>query len=273
MKSDNGAVRSGLDHAEFAGLLHGNGDGRDGRLRAFVHVEFQHLADVHAVDVVGAEDHHEMRIGLFDQVDVLIDGVGGAAIPVLAGRAHLRRHGNDEVLLQQAGHLPAVAQVLQQALALELDQDVDGIDAGIDQVAEHEIDDAVAPAERHRRLGSFLGQRIKPRPFPSRQHKSQDPNLHGPYSGRAGSTPCKPGSSRDRVGTRIMEPRAPRMETKMDRDEILARLRERIVRYRGIPITGEFDGIWLRIWRRRSCWCCTKSTPSWTASRTCCRCR
>ena len=160
-------------------------DGRDGRLRALVHVELQHLADVHAVDVVGAEDHHEVRIGLFNQVDVLIDGVGGAAIPVLAGRAHLRRHRNDEVLLQQAAHFPAVAQVLQQALALELDQHVGGIDPGVDQVAEHEIDNAIAAAERHRRLGAFLGERIEPGPFASRQHESQNANLHGPYCGRA----------------------------------------------------------------------------------------
>jgi hypothetical protein len=75
--------------------------------------------------------------------------------------------------LQQAAHLPAVAQVLQQALALELDQDVNRINTGVDQVAEHEIDDAVAAAERHRRLGAFLGQRIEPGSLSARQHESQ----------------------------------------------------------------------------------------------------
>ena len=150
-----------------------DGDGGDGRLGALVHVELDHLADVHAVDVIGAEDDHEVRIGLLDQIDVLIDGVGGAAIPVLAGGTHLRGHGNDEVLLQQAAHFPAVAKVLQQALALELDQHVDGIDPGVDQVAEHEIDDAVASAEGHRGFGAFFGQRIEPGAFPPASTKAR----------------------------------------------------------------------------------------------------
>ena len=56
--------------------------------------------------------------------------------------------------------------MLQQRLAAELGQDVDGIDARVDEVAEDEIDDAVLAAERNGRFGPFLGQRIQPRPFP-----------------------------------------------------------------------------------------------------------
>ena len=64
------------------------GDGRDRRLLA---VEVHHLPDVHLVDVVGAE--HQDRVGavLLDQVEVLVDRVGSAAVPVLA-HAHLRGH-------------------------------------------------------------------------------------------------------------------------------------------------------------------------------------
>ena len=84
MEPDHAAVRRGLDHAEFAGLFLLDRNRRDGRLRPLVHVKLQHLADVHPVNMVRAEDHHEVRIGLLDQIDVLIDGVGRAAIPVLA---------------------------------------------------------------------------------------------------------------------------------------------------------------------------------------------
>ena len=75
------------------------------------------------------------------------------------------------MLLQQAAYFPAVAQVLEQRLALELNQDIDGINTGINQVTQHEIDNAVAAAEGHRRLGSFLGERIEPGAFSSGQYK------------------------------------------------------------------------------------------------------
>ena len=124
MMAPSGAVSM---HAELAGHLLLHRDRCDGHLRPLVHVEFEHFADVHSVNMVGAEDHHEMRIRLFNQIDVLINGVGGAAIPVLARGPHLRRNRDDEVLLQQAARLPAFAKMLQQALALELDQHVRGI--------------------------------------------------------------------------------------------------------------------------------------------------
>ena len=43
-----------------------------------------HLLEVHTVDVVGADDHHNIWLHIFDDVDGLIDGVGRAEIPVLA---------------------------------------------------------------------------------------------------------------------------------------------------------------------------------------------
>ena len=67
--------------------------------------------------------------------------------------------------------------MLQQRLALELDQDIDRIDAGIDQIAENEIDDPVTAAKGYRRLRSFLGQRIKAGSLPAGQHKREHPKL------------------------------------------------------------------------------------------------
>jgi hypothetical protein len=42
---------------------------------------FDHTGDVHAVDVIAAEDRHHLRIGLLHQVDVLVDGIGGSLVP------------------------------------------------------------------------------------------------------------------------------------------------------------------------------------------------
>lgn len=159
MEADDGAIGRRFDHPKLRSLFLRHGDRGDGRLRTLVHMELDHLADVHAVDVIGAEDRHVMRIGLLDQVDVLMQRVGCAAIPVLAGGPHLRGHRDDEVLLQQPAHFPSFTQVLQQALALELDQNVDGIDPRVDQVAQDEVDDTISSPEGRGRLGPLLGQR------------------------------------------------------------------------------------------------------------------
>ena len=75
----------------------GDGNRRDRHLGALLHVVLDHARDVHAVDVIAAEDRHHVRVGLLDEVDVLVDRVRRALVPGLAGGAHLRRHRDDEL--------------------------------------------------------------------------------------------------------------------------------------------------------------------------------
>jgi hypothetical protein len=79
---------------------------------------------------------------------------------------------------QQAGGLPALAQVLQQGLAPELNQHIDGVDAGVDQIAQDEVDDPVPASERNGGFGAFLGERIKPRAPAPGQHERKNPELY-----------------------------------------------------------------------------------------------
>ncbi len=53
----------GLDHAELDGLLPWHGDGGHGDFGALLLMEFDHVADVHPVDVIGPEDGDDVRIG------------------------------------------------------------------------------------------------------------------------------------------------------------------------------------------------------------------
>ncbi len=135
MKTDNAAFRCRFDHAKVRCVLFLDRDRRDGDTGAPLHMKFDHLPDVHAINVIRAEDHNHVRIGLLDQVDVLVNRIRRPAVPVLLSRSHLCRNGNDEVVFQQTTHLPAFAQMLQKRLALELDQHVDGVNAGVDQIA------------------------------------------------------------------------------------------------------------------------------------------
>ena len=68
----------GLDDAELVGLLDRHADRRDGHARAGGDVLLDHLARVHAVDVVGAEDDDVLGPLVVDQVEVLVDRVGRA---------------------------------------------------------------------------------------------------------------------------------------------------------------------------------------------------
>jgi hypothetical protein len=178
VEADDVAVPRGLDHPEVGreAPIHRDRGHRD--LGALLLVVRDHALDVHPVDVVGAEDRDQVRIGLLDQVGVLIDRVRGAPVPGLARRPHLGRHRDDEVVLEQAAELPALGQVLEQRLALELGEHVDRVDARVDEVAQDEVDDAVLAPERHRRLRPLLGQGKEAGTLPPGQDDPENPQSH-----------------------------------------------------------------------------------------------
>jgi len=173
VKCEDASVVIGFDDAEFRGELAGEGIGGDGDFGAASHVEIDHAADIHAVDVIASEDGHDVRVGLLDEIDVLKNGVGGSLIPGLVLGAHLRGDVDDEVALEQAAELPSLAQVLEQRLAAELGEDIDGVDSGINEVAENEIDDAVFAAEGDGGFGAFAGERKEAGSFASGEDDAQ----------------------------------------------------------------------------------------------------
>ena len=163
LEADDPSVDVGLDDAELRGLADRHRQAGDGGQRVLGQVEVHHLAHVHLVDVVGAEDHDDVGAEVLDQVEVLVDGVGGAAVPAFA-HAHLRRHDGHEVGVRAAG-APHVLDVLDQRLGLVLREHVHGADARVVHVGQHEVDDAVAAAEGNGGLGAVAGQGEEPFPF------------------------------------------------------------------------------------------------------------
>ena len=118
-------------------------------------MKINHAGDVHAIDVVGAENRNQVRVGLLDEVNVLKDGIGGSLVPGFVLRPHLCRDVDDEMTLQQSAELPSLAQMLEQRLAAELGEHVDRVDSRIDEIAEDEINDAVFTSEGNCRFGAF----------------------------------------------------------------------------------------------------------------------
>ena len=93
-------LRINLDHAELVGLADRLANTRHRELRAGFDMLLHHLLEIHAVDVVGADDHHNIRLHVLDDVDGLVDGVGRAEIPVLA-KSLLSRNRGDVVAEQR----------------------------------------------------------------------------------------------------------------------------------------------------------------------------
>ena len=112
VKGHDAAFVVDLDHAELAGVRTRHRNGSHGDVGALRSVKINHGGHVHAVNMVRAKNRHQVRTGLFDQINILIDRVGSAPVPRLVFRTHLRGNINDEVALQQPAELPALAQML-----------------------------------------------------------------------------------------------------------------------------------------------------------------
>ena len=199
-KPDDPLFLVDLDHAEAARrLLHRHFVGRDRRGGALLDVPAQHLRVVHLVDVIPGKDHHMLGCFPHDRVQVLVHGVGGAHVPVVA-HALLRRQDLDELTEFLGDDVPPHADVAIERQALVLRDDEDAAQAGVDAVAEREVDDPVGTAEVHRRLGAFPGQRREPFADPSGQDDDERVIEHGPpgpvraeaacAAGRRAKSPC-----------------------------------------------------------------------------------
>ncbi len=129
-----------------------------------------HLRDIHQVHVVAAEDGDVHGPVVLEEVEVLQHAVGGAAVPLLAP-PHLC--GDDLHEGAGVGEVPRAVDVANQARRHVLRQDVDLAVPGVDEVGEDEVDDAIASADGHRRLGAVARQRREPRP-PTASHDHGD---------------------------------------------------------------------------------------------------
>src|SRR5712664_4354376 len=158
LEADDAPVLVGFNHTE---LLHSQGcgyfDSRDGDVGAGVTVLLEHAAVIHFVDVIAGEDKNEFRALAADGVDVLVDSVGGALIPLLRD-AHLRREDFD-VVAEAGERRPASANVAVKAESLVLGENENAAEIRIDAVREGDVDDAIESTERNSGLGAVASER------------------------------------------------------------------------------------------------------------------
>ena len=163
----------GYHDAEAAGFIPGDADRADSGLGVMFLVEIEHLVVVHGIDVVAGQDEDVIVADHFHEVQVLIDGIGRAAIPVGAAVALIWRQDIGPALGRVEVPRTAVADIPVQFQRLVLGQDTDRIDAGIAAVTQGEVDDAVFSAEQEARFSLIFGQDAQTAPFPAGQNHGQ----------------------------------------------------------------------------------------------------
>ncbi len=161
LEADHAPVVVDLEDAELVGALLRHHRGTQSQAACVLPVAGQQVAVVHLVDVVARKDQDMTRAPVLQQVDVLVNGVGGAFVPLLA-HAMLRRNAVKEFPRFVAEDVPTPLQVLVKGVGLVLGQDEDLPQAAIDAVRKGEVDDPVGAAKGDGRLGTVAGQGIEP---------------------------------------------------------------------------------------------------------------
>ena len=115
--------------------------------------------------------------------------VGRALEPVRAVGRLLGGEHLDEAVRE---HVQAVGlrDVAVERRGVELRQHEDPLEAGVQAVADRDVDEPVLAAERHRRLRAHVGERKEPRAASAAQDQGQHV-IHAPSSYLARGTPCR----------------------------------------------------------------------------------
>ena len=122
----------------------------------------QHELVVHLVHMVSGKQHDESGPVVFDDVDVLVDGIRGPKIPIGFGHTLAGRENVETFVPLRAKEIPTHLQVANKAVRLVLSGDRDATDSGIQSIRECKIDDARLSPEINGRFGAFVGQLQKP---------------------------------------------------------------------------------------------------------------
>ena len=155
-----------LHDAEGTGLVARHRQGGDGDVRARFAVLFDDLLEIHPVQLVAAQNQEVIEIVVEEVDQVFADGIGRALVPRGGGGGLLRGHDFHEA----GGKLVELVRPRNVAVergGIELGQDVDAAEPGIDAVGNRDVDNPVFAGQRHGRFGAVLGQGEESAPLPA----------------------------------------------------------------------------------------------------------
>ena len=142
--------------------------GRDGDVGARGDVRLHHLVEVHPVQVVAGED--QVVVGV--QVDEVRHGAPhrvGRALEPVGGLGRLLGGDDVDERLREVVEAVGLADVPVERRGIELRQHEDAPDAGVQAVADRDVDEPVLAADRHGRLGAAVGEGVEALALPAAQ--------------------------------------------------------------------------------------------------------
>ena len=152
----------GVHEAKLLRRLAAHRDRGEGHVRLCLDVLFEHLAEVHPVELIAAQDH-EILVRILEEIaEVLPHGVSRALIPTRVRGRLLRGEDLDEAA-GEIVELVARVDVLVQRGGIELREHIHPPQAGVDAVGNRDVHDPVFPGQRHGGLRALLGERKKTR--------------------------------------------------------------------------------------------------------------
>lgn len=158
LEVDDAAGGVEVEDAEAMGLAAGDAVDGDGGVGALGAVVGDEVAVGGEVDVVAGEDEDFAGAGFFDDVEVLVDGVGGAVVPVGVGAAEVGLEDLDAAFGGIVAPGAAGADVVEEGAWAVLGEDGEFAEVAVGAVGEDEVDDAVVAAEDDCWFGALFGE-------------------------------------------------------------------------------------------------------------------
>ena len=81
-KSGDAVACIDIENTKLVGFMNGHGNTANGKVRASFDMEANHLAVVHFVDMVCCKNDNIFWVCFFDDINILVDGICGAFVPV-----------------------------------------------------------------------------------------------------------------------------------------------------------------------------------------------
>jgi hypothetical protein len=172
LESNDAAGIVRVHDSEGAGQLAVHRDGGERHVGLRFDVLLKHLAEVHAVKLIAAEDNEIFVRVLQEIAQILANRVRGPLIPARIGRRLLGRQDFHEAAGKIVEFVARI-DVLMERSGIELGEDVDPAQSGIDAIAYRDIDDPIFSRERHGGFGALLGQGEEPRAGAASHHNRE----------------------------------------------------------------------------------------------------
>jgi hypothetical protein len=153
---------------------------------AAVAVDIDHFRIIHSVQMIAGEDEVEVRVVADEMACRLADGVSGALIPVRVVRGLFGGEDLDEPLAERI-HPKGMRDMPIERRRVELRQHEDATNVGVEAVADRDVDQSIAAADRHGRFRALQRQRIQPRPLAAAKNDREHVVVHRHMVTRRGS--------------------------------------------------------------------------------------